>query len=629
MFTNVLYFIIVFALFSFSDQSTAPVFSPLETCGAILAGYVVFFLLVKSRFDRLEKSHLAGQAGSFAGRHGACIGRCMLLSVIVWAFFIYLLGLKSLLLPLGRLGTSDVVQSATAVALFFVFLIIIWRCAFPAYRRFCNPSSTLRGYLTSHIRFNFALVAPWLIFSAVFDAARLLPQGIADRLNGSAAAQYGFVACAFIALGFFFPPLLVRLWACKPLAPGPLRERLERFCRRAGFTCADMLEWNLFEGKLITAGVLGFVPRFRYLLISPALLELLDEQELEAVVAHEIGHVKHRHMLFYLLFIFGYAFFAYVCFSAIFYLLLSCDSVLNAVVSADGRPGTALSLLSMLLLVGLLLLYFRGLFGVFSRNFERQADGYACRYTGSGNGIISSLDKIAVAGSQSRSSPNWHHYSIQQRIQYMQRCDADPLLIGRHDRRVRRLVGLYCLAFALAGGLFAGYGGSLIEGAELTVLQKVTQRRVDAAPDNPALQFLLANLSFEKKDYGRAVRAYRETLRLAPDSPEALNNLAWLYATAQDPDWRRPAEALRLSRRAAELDPKPHILDTLAESYYLNGDFSAALDAINRALAKNPRDSSYYERQREKFLRHLKESEKKAYPEIEFPAHEDVPGVAI
>ncbi|MBN2107806.1 MAG: M48 family metalloprotease [Deltaproteobacteria bacterium] len=629
MFTNALYFIIVFSLFSFSDQDAAPVLPPLATLGAILAGYAAFFLVVKHRFDRLEKAYLTGATGSFASRHGACIGRCMLLSIIAWAFFIYILGLKSLLLPLRQFADSYVAQSATAVALFFVFLVLIWRCAFASHRRFCNPSSTLRGYLASHIRFNSALIAPWLIFSAVFDAARLLPQEVIALLNASPLAEYGFMVFAFIILGVFFPPLLVRLWACKPLAPGPVRDRLERFCTNAGFACADMLAWDLFEGKLITAGVLGFVAKFRYLLISPALLDLLDDRELEAVVAHEIGHVKHRHMLFYLLFILGYALFAYIFFTVFFYLFLSYDGIFNAVISADGRPGTALSCFSMLLLVTLLLLYFRGLFGVFSRNFERQADGFACRYTGSATGIIASLDKIAVAGSQSRTAPNWHHYSIQQRIEFMQRCEADPLLVKQHDRKVGRLIAQYCLAFVLLGGLYAGFGDSFIKGSELSVLQKITQRRIDADPENPALHFMLANVSFEKKDYGRAVRDYQETLRLAPDYAEALNNLAWLYATAQDPAWRNSSEALRLSRRAAELDPKPHILDTLAESYFLNGDVPSALDAINRALAQNPQDPSYYEKQREKFLKLLRESGKQEDTVIEFPMYQDTPGVSI
>ncbi len=142
------------------------------------------------------------------------------------------------------------------------------------------------------------------------------------------------------------------MWGCKSIDHGFVRSRLTQFCKKAHFSYADILEWNLFDGKLITAGVLGFVPRFRYLLISPALLDLLDEQELEAVVAHEIGHVKRHHMLFYLLFVLGYSFFAYIFFSIIFYFLLSQDFIFNLAITAEGRTGPAVSFLGILILLG-------------------------------------------------------------------------------------------------------------------------------------------------------------------------------------------------------------------------------------------------------------------------------------
>ncbi|MCJ7833589.1 MAG: M48 family metalloprotease [Deltaproteobacteria bacterium] len=57
---------------------------------------------------------------------------------------------------------------------------------------------------------------------------------------------------------------------------------------------------------MLTAGVMGLVKRFRYLLITPALLDLLEPEELMGVVAHEIGHIRKRHLLFYLGFFAGY-----------------------------------------------------------------------------------------------------------------------------------------------------------------------------------------------------------------------------------------------------------------------------------------------------------------------------------
>ncbi|MFN2437435.1 MAG: M48 family metalloprotease, partial [Desulfotignum sp.] len=84
------------------------------------------------------------------------------------------------------------------------------------------------------------------------------------------------------------------------------RSKIEAVCEKAGLRYADILKWDLFAGAMITAGVMGLVGRYRYILVTPALVQSLDDQEMEAVMLHEIGHVHHHHMLFYLFFFAGF-----------------------------------------------------------------------------------------------------------------------------------------------------------------------------------------------------------------------------------------------------------------------------------------------------------------------------------
>jgi len=44
------------------------------------------------------------------------------------------------------------------------------------------------------------------------------------------------------------------------------------------------------------AAVMGFIPRFRYVLLSDLLLETMTDEQVEAIFAHELGHVMHRHL---------------------------------------------------------------------------------------------------------------------------------------------------------------------------------------------------------------------------------------------------------------------------------------------------------------------------------------------
>jgi tetratricopeptide (TPR) repeat protein len=90
-----------------------------------------------------------------------------------------------------------------------------------------------------------------------------------------------------------------------------------------------------------------------------------------------------------------------------------------------------------------------------------------------------------------------------------------------------------------------------------------------------------------KRDYDRAIADYQEVIRLNPRHPRALNNLAWLYATAAKTVLHDGRRAVELATRACELDQwkDPEYLDSLAAAYARLGDFKTAIHWQERALA--------------------------------------------
>ena len=98
--------------------------------------------------------------------------------------------------------------------------------------------------------------------------------------------------------------------------------------------------------------------------------------------------------------------------------------------------------------------------------------------------------------------------------------------------------------------------------------------------------------------YAEAVAEYQAALKELPEYPYALNNLAWLYATATDPAFKDPKKALDLAVEAARFRPvKPYILDTLSLSWYLNGDIEKAIEfqqAASTAVADSESYSQVY-----------------------------------
>ncbi|PYJ02818.1 MAG: hypothetical protein DME25_15020, partial [Verrucomicrobia bacterium] len=76
-----------------------------------------------------------------------------------------------------------------------------------------------------------------------------------------------------------------------------------------------------------------------------------------------------------------------------------------------------------------------------------------------------------------------------------------------------------------------------------------------------------------------------EAIRLKPDWPEPLNDLAWLLATHPRPDVRNGAEAIRLAERACELSAykEARFLGTLDAAYAEAGRISEAITEAEQA----------------------------------------------
>ena len=77
-----------------------------------------------------------------------------------------------------------------------------------------------------------------------------------------------------------------------------------------------------------------------------------------------------------------------------------------------------------------------------------------------------------------------------------------------------------------------------------------------------------------------------EAIRLKPDYVDAINDLAWMLATAPDEKVRDAHEALRLARQAVQLtgERDAGVLETLAAAHAEGGDFPQAASTIEQAI---------------------------------------------
>ncbi|MCH7814301.1 MAG: M48 family metalloprotease [Planctomycetes bacterium] len=333
---------------------------------------------------------------------------------------------------------------------------------------------TLGQYLNFNLRHHLLVVAvPMAVILAAFDLSRVYEQ----RLNEiSRVAWAGEVAPGIAAAAvFLLAPLMLRyLWPTQPMPAGPLRDRLQLICRRLGLRYRDILIWRS-GGMMINAAVMGIFGRVRYVMLSDGLLEAMNDAQIEAVFGHEAGHVRHRHIPFFVLFA--------VC------SMLFLSGVIEALRLGVEREMFRLSTPAIQGIGGACVLVFWGLgFGWISRRFERQADlcgarcvtptlpeqcslpcavhdhdavadpdqtdGPVCSTAAAV--FTSALDRVAVLNGIPPEERSWRHSSIASRVRFLTSLSGDPGRIRRFERQVRRIK---------AALLLLGLGGSLVAGA--------------------------------------------------------------------------------------------------------------------------------------------------------------------
>jgi Zn-dependent protease with chaperone function len=600
IYNNLLFFLIAIFLFTMTSGTTEPEFSFPVSCSLFAA-----FLFTFDFFCRHFYSKTINYGST---RYFDAEKKLTLLALFFFALSLFICDLHYYLTPLSFGGQFPALVNISGLSFFFLFLTIMWRRARPAYQAIFARHYSTTEFLISNIKTNLPIVLPWIVLSLSYDLLALLPfPGLTVFLHSETGEYLSFILFLLLIL-ILFPPIVRRLWNCTPFPEGPLLDHLQDFFRKQNFSARIFL-WPLFEGRVITAGVMGIIPGLRYVMITPALLEHLTLDELDAVMAHEIGHIRKKHMLLYLLIISGFSILAGFILEPFTFFLLSRDWYYSLLELTGLTAENLLTAIMAVVVLSLMVFYFRFLFGYFIRNFERQADLHVFDAIGSSKSIIAAFEKIAILSGNIRDLPSWHHFGIGQRVDYLEKCEKDPSEISKHNRKVRYSL----LAYILLVGI-AAFGQSLLpsDAWKVNYEEKYTEfilnQKLIREPDKALWLGIAGDLMQHKKMEKKAIAAYNKALALEPSNPKLLNNLAWLLLTSEDIRLRNPKQALEMARLAGMQIPAGHILDTLATAYWANGFVEKAIETEKQAIFADPGEGEYYRRQIQKF----KNSEYKA-----------------
>lgn len=603
VYANFLYFIIGILVFTSAPHTQNSIFSPDQNFFLILIIFFTFILFVRQRFLRLRLNYESDTVDLNQAKreYSSLVNLSTIISIALFAAEVYILDLKFLLLSFKILRASETLMNIVGLSFFLIHLVVVWYWAFQAMGDALNPAASVKEFIKSNIKFNLVIVFPWLLLSLLVDVLLLLKLPLPQEwLNSPIFQVITFGAFLFI-LAVFAPVLIVRFWDCEPLPDSELKQSIISFCNAQGVKFKGIYSWNALNKGLITAGVVGLFAPFRYLLITPGLMGLLDHNEMLAVVSHEVGHVKKRHMLFYVLFFIGFVILSYGTLDRLIKLFLNSPVGFNLIMTSEGQLNTSfLSFLTVLVSLILIIIYFRFVFGYFMRNFERQADLFCFQSGIDPLHMISSFKKLGqVLGDEGR-KPNWHHYNIEQRIGFIEACLHGPEEIGRHQRKIKgALAGFLIILIIFTVVAFNPYATQL----ESVLDTNLVQKWIEKDPDNFALLGLLGDLYYQAEEWISAKVAWEKSLEISTRQPSVLNNLAWMLLKCPDKSLRDEKRALELARKAAVLNKEAQILDTLAEAYYENGMYKEAYIAAKSALAVARENFKYFRDQLKKMER--------------------------
>ncbi|WP_372845684.1 tetratricopeptide repeat protein [Pontiella sp.] len=107
------------------------------------------------------------------------------------------------------------------------------------------------------------------------------------------------------------------------------------------------------------------------------------------------------------------------------------------------------------------------------------------------------------------------------------------------------------------------------------------ERILEIDPNHQQSRYVIGHVYIEAKQYQKAEKLLSELVEDFPEDFKLKNNLAWLYATAEDPAVRDGHKAIALAQEAMAIDPYDHhVWSTLAEAYYVTGQYEKAYRAI-------------------------------------------------
>jgi len=326
------------------------------------------------------------------------------------ADFILSLVLMVALLVTGWSGMlRDIAYKATfqhyslAVFLYVLMLMVLAKVlglsldyySFRLEHRYQLSNLRLRAWIWDEVKgFLVGVVLAGIVVEMLYFIMRQVPQHW--WLIAWAAFLGLFVLLAQLAPVVLFPVF----YKFAPLENEELKERLVRLGERAGTRVRGVYQWKLSEKSKKANATLTGLGNTRRIILADTLLANYSTDEIEAVLAHELGHHVHRHIFKSILVQAGITFVGFWAGNLVLHYAVDRLHIFETLSDFADLP-------LLMLVATVLSLLVLPLLNAYSRFNERQADLYAFRSIATVTPFISAMNKLAEQNLAERSPSKW------------------------------------------------------------------------------------------------------------------------------------------------------------------------------------------------------------------------------
>jgi len=292
---------------------------------------------------------------------------------------------------------------ALAVFLYTLMLIVISKLlglgldyyGFRLEHRYKLSNQKLRGWIWDEAKgLLVSAILAGLLVELLYFIIRQYPE------HWWVLAWLGFLGVA-ILLAQLAPVILFPIfYKFEPLRDDELKSRLVRLGERAGTRVRGVYKWHLSEKSKKANAALTGLGNTRRIILADTLLDNYSPDEIEAVLAHELGHHVHKHILKSIGVQAGVTFVGFWAANWALHYSVERWHIFETISDFANLP-------LLILIFTLLSFFLMPALNAFSRYNERQADRYAFESIASVAPFVSSMNKLAEQNLAERTPSRW------------------------------------------------------------------------------------------------------------------------------------------------------------------------------------------------------------------------------